>query len=94
MKSTTELLEEAVQNLPGKGLKPTYYRLGIETGISDQLMYKYRHKEIALSDESALKISPFLNYPPEIILLWARMEREKNPDLLQVWQRMEARLSA
>lgn len=92
MKSTAALLEEARISLSGKCKKPTYYRLARSIGISDQLMYKYRKCGIPWSDESALKTAAYLPYPPELVLLWARMEREKNPEILAILEKTEKRL--
>lgn len=94
MLTTEQIIDRAVQNLPKHGHSASYYRLAKLIGITDVRMSQYRHGRVLLNDELALKISPFLELPPEIIFLWLRMEREKNPDVLAVLERMEQRLSA
>ncbi len=94
MKTTAQLLDEARSNLAKSGKTPSYYRLAREIGITDQRMNTHAKRGLVWSDELALKTSPFLNYPAEVLLLWARMEREKNPEVMAVLERMEQRLSA
>ncbi len=94
MKTTAELCEEARLNLAKKGLKPTPYRLAEETGVSHTLLCSYRSGETVWGNENALKFKDLLPYPPEIILLWAQMEREKSPIVLAVLEATEKRLIA
>lgn len=85
MRTTAELCEIARLKLAEKGLTPTPYRLAIETGVSHSMLSHYRTGKHTWSDENALKFCDLLPYPPEIVLLWARMEREKNPMVMAVF---------
>lgn len=94
MKTTVQLLEEARQNLPKEGHPASFYRIAKVMGITDQSLYHLRKYARVMTDEQALKIMHLLPYPPEVVLLWLHMEREKNPDVLKVLERAELRLSA
>lgn len=94
MQTTAELIDRARKNLPKHGLAGSYYRLAKIAGVPDDRFAHYRKGRTVWPDEIALKIQPYLDYPPELILLWAHMERQKNPEVIKVLKRMEKLLSA
>lgn len=93
MRTCAELVEEARLNLEKFQKKPTFYRLAAETGCHSSLIKHWREGRVVWTDENALKFKELLPYPPEVLLLWAHMEREKSPEVLAVLSSLEKRVS-